>query len=309
MYKKICSTENKEEWLEHKSHYLSGSEMGAILGVCKWKSPYDVYKSKFEPDSRDNPAMYFGRKLEPVVIDVFCEKTGYSVTPQNTLIVSETYPWLAASLDGTTEIDGKTYGFEAKTAGAHMSDEWEGEKLPASYYAQVQLYMAVTGFDKFYVAVLIGGQKFLIRIVERDQKYIDIMVNASKKFYDMWQSGDEAGILAMPTRKSTFAQIEAVKGESIELNAEDEQALDMLEGLKADIKSMTAQKESLQILLENKIKKAEMAYGKRWNISWKSSERINVDAEKLNEFYPEVYASCTTSSISRRFTPKKVKVV
>ena len=39
--------------------------------------------------------------------------------------------------------------------------EWEDEEVPAAYLLQCQHYMAVTGYEAWWIAVLIGGNKFV----------------------------------------------------------------------------------------------------------------------------------------------------
>ena len=50
--------------------------------------------------------------------------------------------------------------FEAKTAIEFKNNDWKNGEIPRNYQLQVQHYMAVTGFRKTYIAVLVGGNKF-----------------------------------------------------------------------------------------------------------------------------------------------------
>lgn len=58
-------------------------------------------------------------------------------------------------------IIGKKEGMECKTASEYLKNDWEEEEIPAQYLIQCQHYMAVTGYEAWWIAVLIGGNKFV----------------------------------------------------------------------------------------------------------------------------------------------------
>ena len=39
---------DKLEWLKERQRGIGGSDVGAILGVNKWKTPFEVYLEKTE---------------------------------------------------------------------------------------------------------------------------------------------------------------------------------------------------------------------------------------------------------------------
>ena len=81
---------------------------------------------------------------------------------------------------------GERSGLECKTTSAFYTDDGT---CPAHYYAQVQHYMAVTGLDLWYVAVLAGGQKFYLYTVPRSKAYIEEMIRAEQDFWELVQTG------------------------------------------------------------------------------------------------------------------------
>lgn len=66
------------EWHEQRRAGIGGSDVAALLGLSKWKSPYQLFLEKTgnAPPQEDNEAMYWGRMLEPVIRDAYEEKTG-----------------------------------------------------------------------------------------------------------------------------------------------------------------------------------------------------------------------------------------
>lgn len=73
--------------------------------------------------------------------------------------------------------------FEAKTASAYKAGEWE-DTIPDEYMCQVQHYMAVTGYQGAYIAVLIGGNTFRWKFVERDEELISMLLELESAFWN-----------------------------------------------------------------------------------------------------------------------------
>ena len=48
----------------------------------------------------------------------------------------------------------KRIGLECKTASEYLKKEWKDEEIPVAYLLQCQHYMAVTGYEAWWIAVL-----------------------------------------------------------------------------------------------------------------------------------------------------------
>jgi len=91
---------------------------------------------------------------------------------------------MQANLDGVCEHpDYGTCVFEAKTASAYKSVEWDGA-IPDEYVLQIQHYLSVTGYKGAYIAVLIGGNSFRWKFVERDEELIAILIQLERDFWE-----------------------------------------------------------------------------------------------------------------------------
>lgn len=72
---KIFEYENQEKWHELRGIGIGGSDIGAILGVNKYKSAIDIYIDKTEGKKQDgNRFTHFGHKLEKVIFEEFQER-------------------------------------------------------------------------------------------------------------------------------------------------------------------------------------------------------------------------------------------
>ena len=88
---------------------------------------------------------------------------------------------MVANID--RRVVGENAVLECKTANQFLAKEWESEEIPASYLLQVQHYLEVTGAEKGYIAVLIGGQRFVWKEIPRDDELIRIIVQIEKDFW------------------------------------------------------------------------------------------------------------------------------
>ena len=69
---------DKLEWLKERQRGIGGSDVGAILGVNKWKTPFEVYLEKTEEITEvkeTSEAAYWGTELEELVAKEFSKRT------------------------------------------------------------------------------------------------------------------------------------------------------------------------------------------------------------------------------------------
>lgn len=173
-----------EDWLEHRRLGIGGSDAAAICGLSRYKSPMAVYLEKLGelPPVEDNPKMKAGRLLEPVIADWFAEDTGYKVWRQNAIFQHPEHPFMLANIDRW--LPGQNAGLECKNTSEYCKDDWSGTQAPTEYILQCNHYMAVTGADRWFIAVLIGGWDFQWRVIERDEELIKNLITIEKGFWE-----------------------------------------------------------------------------------------------------------------------------
>lgn len=230
----------REDWLQARTTGIGGSDVAAILGLSKWKTPLQVYQEKrgeIAPQA-DNDAMRWGRYLEPVVRQAYADQTGNEVRVLDQLVRHPLYEHMIANLDGFVIPESSPRRvFEAKTA--RTGDGWGepgSDQIPQPYLLQVQHYMAVTGFVVADVAVLIGGSDFRVYEVPEDRELQDMLCDACTEFWSRVQAGD-------PPEPVSYADVQARFGRSSKtgsvLAGEDVlQALRQLRELKTQAKHL-----------------------------------------------------------------------
>lgn len=187
-----CSSES--EWLQARENGITGTGASKACGVNPYMSRYyfwclltgQVCEESSSADEDYGPA-YWGRTLEPHVIEVFRQSTGLRVhqDPPWSLRQDSTDDFILGTPDGyILDEHGRLGILEVKTGGAYTSHWWDDGAIPQHYLIQVYHYMAITGAGYAYFAVLLGGQKYKHIYVPRDERFIGQLREAEKKFWD-----------------------------------------------------------------------------------------------------------------------------
>lgn len=305
MVKIIADAEDitHEEWLEIRKDYIGGSDAGAIAGVNPWSSKANVWLSK-QPDAKpleDNWRLRIGRDLEDYVARLFEEETGKKVQVDTNMYVSEEHPFMMANMDRV--IPEENAVLECKTTGSYSKESWEDGKVPPHYFAQVQHYMAVCGFDKGYIAVLIGNEDFKWYEIKRSGAYIDTLIRLEKEFYE---DNMLTGVLPRPdgSKAYTKALNDKYKGgdeEEIELE-EMEIKLIQLDEVKKEIKALEKIKEEIEQDIKLAMGDHEKALVGERQVKWATYERTTFDRKALEKDYPEIAGKYFKRSKHRRFS-------
>lgn len=186
----------REEWLQLRKKGVGASDSPAVCGLSPWKTPLHIYLEKtghLDADQFQNQAMRWGTRLEAIVADAYAETTGRPVyKPRQMLDRHKSLPWMIASLDRLTEVDGKGRILECKTARANNGEWGESgtDEIPAHYLIQVQHQMEVTGIEWADVAVLIGGQELRWYSIGRSLPIADRMKAILSDFWARVEKGD-----------------------------------------------------------------------------------------------------------------------
>lgn len=282
-----------EEWLQDRQKGLGGSDVATVLGLNKWKSPYQLWLEKtgqVELDHSESEPAYWGTVLEEVVAKEFTERTGLKVRRRNQIFEHPLHPFLRANID--RDVVGENAVLECKTANQYLAKEWDGEEIPMSYLCQVQHYMNVLNYDHAYIAVLVGGQKFIWKRIERDQELIDII---TEKLVDFWETNVLAG--AEPQVDGSEATSDFLKGyyseegtQEVTLPASFDELIESRHELKEAQKTIKTELAKVENQLKSELGKRDAVIGitPKFILSWKAQNRTNLDKKKLEEKYPHV---------------------
>ena len=199
---------NRADWLSARRTGIGGSDAAKIVLSSEqytYADPGALYLDKIgegEEESAPSLQARHGTWCEEFVAQLYEEATGNRVHRLNRMFRSEEHPFMIADID--RKLYGKREGLECKTIGEFAARKrltdpetgetsWtdrfvEGDMLGSlqnklEWYCQMQHYMAVTGWDMWHLAVLIGNRKFLWYDVPRDQEWIDAMIAEEEDFW------------------------------------------------------------------------------------------------------------------------------
>jgi putative phage-type endonuclease len=310
----ILATTNdmdRNEWLEMRRKGIGGSDASIILGLNKYKTPFELWLEKTGQvliEESSSEAAYFGNLFEDMVAKEFEVRMGKKVRKRNAILQHPDHEYIIANID--RKVVGEEALLECKTANQFLAKDWESEEIPESYLVQVQHYLGVLGYPKAYIAVLIGGNKFICKEVDRDEELISIIFEAEKHFWEYHVIGGNPPALdgssaAEKYLKEKYAKAE--KGKSIELQSTHKDRILEYFDLKKTISELEKQKKHIQHNLQHELKEAELGFCSNYEVAWKPIESNRVDSKLLKEKFPNIYKEVTKKSAYRRFDIKEAK--
>jgi len=300
----------RQEWLEERTRGIGGSDASIILGLNKYRTPFELWLEKTgqtNVEESQAEAAYFGNLLEEVVAKEFEIRSGKKVRRNNFMMQHPQYNFITANID--RKVVGEDAILECKTASAFLAKDWEIEEIPAPYLVQVQHYLGVTGYKHAYIAVLIGGQKFVWKDIERDEELIQMIFDAEVHFWNHHVLGNVPPALDGSSAAEKFLKeryAESEEGKTIDLAFEYKDKLDNLLELKQNIKQLQELARQTENELKHELKEAETGFVKNYQVDWKPVTQNRVDNKLLKSKYPDVYESVLKQSTSRRFNVKEI---
>lgn len=279
-------TSSHEEWKVLRSHYIGGSDAAAVVGLNAFSSPYALWAEKTGqvPGFSGNLATEVGTYLEEFVAQKFAAETGKKVRKCNQSFFNSDYPWAIANID--REIIGEDAGLEIKTTSELNMKKFRGGEYPANYYCQCVHYMAMTGKQRWYLAVLIGNRDFKWFTIERDEAEIAALMAAEADFWELVKNNTP------PVADGSQATTAAIKTIYAESN-EDTVDLTLENTVLSQYISLGKQIAELEAMRDEAANKIKSFMGEAgggecdgFRVSWKSGTRRTFDSKRFAKENP-----------------------
>lgn len=308
---KIERFPDRASWLAARRNGIGGSDVPAILGISKWKTPLAVWTEKAglaESPDEQTYVMARGNYMEPFIAEQLAKEAGITVseTGEDRVIVQHAeHPALLYSPDGfawpgvgNDGIGDAKFLVEFKSRTPYSRDEWDGQ-VPADVLAQVQHGLDVCDLATAYVAVDLGSE-FRWAKVDRDPTWASEQRPKLLAFWELVTNVEAPPPMAGD--KDTLGRIfpHEQEGKTIALDGD---VLDLaweLDGLKETVKHAETRADEIENLIRSKMGDAEKAVlidGSGW--TWKSQTRPKMVADKTQP--PSEFR------VMRRFKSKKEK--
>ena len=318
----IVQYDSEEEWLKLRHDGIGGSDVAAVMGISKYKSPLKVYKEKLglvHEEQSGNVFIKKGKDLEALIRDQYVVpymyEKGYYVKHPEFMIINGTCPWLRANLDGiAVPVDTLDKNFtdniviEIKWVSEYAESNWFGDDycgVPANYYAQVQHYMTVTGASKAIICALFDKDWSMHYFeIPYDLKFAVELLSTTDKFYHInieqqippriTPSLDKEEVLnAVLNPVKQYVPSEEMTQKCAQYSAYKEQIKELekyAQALHDDILAMFCEGKTPH---------------QHFNVYSSKRSRTSVDTKKLEEEYPDAYEACKVVSEFATHTIRK----
>lgn len=298
-------TNSREEWLEERKKSLGGSDMGSVLGMNEYSSPYTVWAEKTNrlPPKEETEHMRLGNDLEDYVAQRFTEKSGLKVVKDTSTWRNSKYPYLHANID--RKVVKQRAGLECKVTSGYSEQKYRDGKFPDRFYAQCVEYLCVTELDRWYLAVLVLGKGIFIYQLTRipndttpewcessvyiDDAEIEALAKYGNDFWVNYVLTDTPPAVdgADSTTKTITTIFPNSNTETVNLFAYEDNLRQYL-AIGKQIKEL----KTLQDEMANKVKSfmSEAGNGEsdNYKVSWSTASKTTFDYKRFAEEHPDV---------------------
>lgn len=304
---------SRADWLRARRAGIGGSDAAGILGLSPYASPLSVWADKtcedMPQDEKENEAIWLGNVLEDHVARRYAQDAGVHVVRCNMMLQHPEYPWMLANID--RRVVGRRVGIEIKTTSQNSRTDFAGGEINPWYYAQCMHYLAVTGWERWILVVLVIGKGMYTYEIEPNPEEIAALTDKERMFWEDYVvprrmppvDGSEASALALGL---AYPQS---NGETTALDCDDDIAAYL--ALDAQIREAKAAQEAARQRIEERMGAFEIGLTANYTVTWKNTKpRETLDSKRLRAEQPEIYRQyLKTDAPSRRFTVRQTKEV
>lgn len=283
----ILKPKTRDEWLEVRKFGIGSSEVGTILGVNPFETPYQLWRRKrgLDAPKAENDAMMAGHVLEPAVAQWWQEHTGNEVIKSSAgdwIMRDNDRPFLQVSPDRTYWL-GKSRNqsekgiLEIKTTRKVITPD----ELPMHWFCQLTYQLGVAGYKEGSLAWLSSSNGFDFGTcrVEFNADFYNELIEEIERF---WLDCVVGGKEPEPTNVADV-MLKYPKQVAGLLAQCDEPTMDIyheLRDVRDEMSALSKRKDELEDKIKMAIADAEgLAYGDAMLATWKAPK----PAMKFNE--------------------------
>lgn len=303
------------DFTQDRSKYIGGSDIGAILGLCPFKSPLAVWMEKTGKEVKpvDSLPLRFGSFVEEFVANEYAKATGFALRHDESIYIHPNHSYMSAHVDRFVHTDGldqtATKILECKTANPFSRAQWGevgSDQVPMSYVCQTVWYMAITGIERADIAVLFGNTDFRVYTIVRDPELENLVLEKAHHFWHEHVLKD----LPPPVQSPEDCQMLFQRGDpskTLEANAETLALLERLQTLHYQGNACEEEITTLKTQIMAQMQDAEvLAHQGQVLATWKAPKpSFRLDAKRLEAEERAIYEKYKVASqTSRRFVLK-----
>lgn len=319
----------QEAWLQARLGGIGGSEVGALVGISDYETPFSIWNIKKHggKDLSGKTAIEWGHRLEDAVAEKIADEIGLVSRFAGGLWADRERDFLRVTPDRFACKD-RSWNAEAliecKTAGD--DEHWESGTIlpggggtgsaPLGYQAQAQWQMGIIGLPVCFLGCLVLGRErsFFIAEVHFDAEWFGELTDEAERFYVQNVLGDEPPMhnLRHPKTEELLKELQPnVVQKSVNLPDDADEWLADYKAAKVAVEEATANLDAIKNYFRMWTGDAGAGYiGERRVVSYPEVKSSRVDVAMLREKYPEIAQAVTVTGHYRRMTitpPKPAK--
>jgi len=308
---------NNQDFALLRAKSLGGSDVGAILGLSKYRSAIDVWMEKTgkEVAARDSLHLRFGQFAESFVASEYALSTGFSLVAHDSAIIHPQYDYMHGHIDrfvidqhlaqsNDESIDESSNLFddsgrltasrilECKTANPFTQSEWGeagSDQVPLTYLVQCVWYMMITNIDRTDLAVLFGNADFRVYEITRDLELEQMVLERAISF---WENHVLTDTPPPATSESDYKTLfgKSTVSKSVEAHAETCELIKKLQSLNAQVEQYELEISQIKQSIMGQMQDAEvLTFQGQTLATWKAPKpSLRLDAKKLTVEHPEL---------------------
>ena len=276
---KIIRPSSREEWLKERESGIGSSEVGTILGVNPFETPYQLWRRKrgLDEPKQETFAMKAGHYLEDAVSKFYADATGKEIIKSSSsdwIIVNSEKDFLRVSPDRTFWLPGLTKSqsnkgiLECKTT----QREVDPYNLPSHWVCQLQYQLGVAELEQGALAWLTMGREFGYVDMLFDKEFYEYMVGEVEKFWvDNIIGGEEPALVNVDDVLKKYPS--HTEGKSVAADDIVSAAYSELHDIKDELQRLETRKKELEGKIKLSMDDAEaITYDGSVIATWKLSK-------------------------------------
>lgn len=302
-----------EQWLAARRTGIGGSDASTVVGLNPYSSLFYLYNDKLGllPEKEDSEAMRQGRDLEQYVAERWMERTGKRCRRNNTMWRSLEHPYMLADID--REVVGENAGLECKTTSVYNRADFAAGNIPPTYYVQCMHYMAVMGYERMYLAVLVLNSGFYDFVIERDEAEIAALIAQESTFWRHVVEQDPPPPDGSEATRAALQKLyprERPQEYTMQLFGKlYDSTLAEWDELQGTIRELNALADEKKYAIMAEMGDAPLAETDGYTVSWRMQSRTAINTQALKRDHPKIYRDYIQTTQTRVFRAKKKREV
>lgn len=306
----IHRPKSREAWLELRKGGIGSSEVGTILGLNPYETPYQLWRKKkgLDAPTPENFAMRAGHYLEDAVSLFYQDETGNEIIKSSAgdwLIINNERPFLRVSPDRTCWKRGMARKHDNKgiVECKTTQKEIDGDSLPQHWFCQLQYQLGVAELNWGAIAWLTAGREFGYRDLTFDKDFYDWMIEDVTRFWvDCIQGNQEP--LAINVEDVILKSPRHIAGKTLTANDDIIAELAELKEVREELAALDQRKKAIEETIKMTMGDAEALVLPNTDdvlCTWKAGkDRTKFDDKRFAQEHPDMYAQYTKTTAGTR---------